>query len=133
VALTGTGTAATVTLAPHTADSSTQMNSESYPFGSTLTDSNERRVYLFGHELAHVEDADTPEGSNSVQEVQRLFPDANARFNAEGSLGFEQDKDLQATFAIIRADNKRNENVADQRAKGIVESYRACQSSKGCQ
>jgi RHS repeat-associated protein len=125
-------TAATVTLAPHTADSSTQMNSDSYPFGSTLTDSNERRVYVFGHELAHVEDADTPEGSNSIQEVQRLFPDADARFKAEGLSGYEQDKDLQATFGIIRADNKRNENVADQCAKGIVESYRTCESSKGC-
>jgi hypothetical protein len=79
-----------------------------------------------------MEDSDTPEGRNSIQEVEKLFPDANARFNAEGSSGYAQDKDLQATFAIIRADNKRNENVADQRAKGIVESYRACESSKGC-
>jgi RHS repeat-associated protein len=125
-------TGATVTLAPRTGDPSYQMSSESYPFGSTITDSSERQVYVFGHELAHVEDSDTPEGRNSIQEVEKLFPDANARFNAEGSSGYAQDKDLQATFAIIRADNKRNENVADQRAKGIVESYRACESSKGC-
>ncbi|HZQ66881.1 MAG TPA: RHS repeat-associated core domain-containing protein [Terriglobales bacterium] len=125
-------TRATATLAPRTGDPSNQMNSESYPFGSTITDSSERQVYVFAHELAHVEDADTTEGRNSEQEIERLFPDANVRYKSEGTSGYAKDKDLQATFAIIRADNKRNENVADQRAKGVVESYRSCVSNKDC-
>jgi len=123
---------ATVTLAKRTGDPSNNMNSESYPFGSTITDAREREVYVFGHELAHIEDSDTPAGRRSIQEVQKLWPDANARFQSEGSANYANDKDLQATFGIIRADNKRNENVADQRAQGIVESYRDCKP-KGCQ
>lgn len=122
-------TGATVTLAPRTGDVSNHMNPESYPFGSTITDTGERQVYVFGHELAHVEDADTSEGRQSVQEVERLYPAAKARYDAEGSAGYANDRELQATFAIIRADNKRNENVADKRAQGIVESYR-CQGKE---
>jgi RHS repeat-associated protein len=129
----GNLTGATVTLAPHTADTSTQMDPISYPFGSTLTDSGERQVYVFGHELGHVEDAQTTGGRNSILQIDELFPAAQARYDAEGISGYEKDQDLQSIFSIIRADNKRNENVADQRAKGIVESYRACTSGKDCQ
>jgi hypothetical protein len=110
------------------------MNSESYPLGSAIIDTGERQVYVVAHELAHVEDAQTPEGRASMQEVQRLYPDADARYKAEGYAGYAKDTQLQKTFEIIRTDNKRNENVADKRAAGIVESYRACTQAKGgCQ
>jgi RHS repeat-associated protein len=125
---------ATVTLAKATGDPSNHMNSESYPLGSAIIDTGERQVYVVAHELAHVEDAQTPEGRASMQEVQRLYPDADARYKAEGYAGYAKDTQLQKTFEIIRTDNKRNENVADKRAAGIVESYRACTQAKGgCQ
>jgi RHS repeat-associated protein len=124
-------TEATVTLAPRTGDVSYHMNPTDYAFGSTITDTGERQVYVFGHELAHVEDAGTSQGRQSVQEIERLYPAAKARYDEEGYTGYANDRELQSTFAIIRADNKRNENVADKRAQGIVESYR-CQG-KECQ
>jgi hypothetical protein len=67
----------------------------------------------------------------AIQEVNRLFPDANARFLANPS-AYARDTDLQSTFAIIRANKTSLENSADRKAQGIVESYRACTSQKGC-
>jgi RHS repeat-associated protein len=125
---------ATVTLAKATGDPSNHMDPESYPLGSAISSIPERQVYVVAHELAHVEDAQTPAGRASMQEVQRLFPDADASYKAEGYAGYAKDVQLQKTFEVIRTDNKRNENVADKRAAGIVESYRACTQTKGgCQ
>jgi len=88
-------------------------------------------VYLLGHELAHVEDNDTAGGAISQQTVERIAPVVDEGAN-RGYLAYSQDQQLVSLQGILDILKIRNENVADERAKGIAESHRACTSKPGC-
>ena len=124
--------AATLVLTKNSADMSKHMLSEWYPFGTTLTERNERIVYVIGHELAHIEDADTPQGRANIKQINELAPirDAFERAARDEGRTYYDDEYWKAYGELINKIKTRNENVADQRAKGVVESYRACTSNK---
>ena len=127
-------TSATVTLAKITGhfSESRSMDPDNYPFGSKITKDAELQVYVIGHELAHVEDAQTPQGRAAQDVQQGLASLLGVMKDVEGTRRMQDDPVAGSLTSILNADAKRNENVADDRAKGIVESFRQCTSKTGC-
>jgi RHS repeat-associated protein len=117
-------TSATVTFGGKADDPNTTMNSSDYPFGSTLVHTNERQVYAMGHEFAHVEAANTPEGRASIQEKSERDAEFQREYKKLSPAEYLKSKEVRALHDRVMETKKKQENQADQRAKTIVESYR---------
>ena len=94
-----------------------------YPDGATITDNDERKIYIFGHELAHVEDAAylRPKLFQERTENQKIIDNAVKEM---GSLNATRTEEVQRVQAILETQRLTIERYADKRGFGIVESYR---------
>jgi hypothetical protein len=115
--------AATVTIAEDSGEPG-RMPSEPYVFGSTLTRPGEVWVYLFGHELAHVEDAATPQGRSERQHADMLSGIIMTYRATLPLTRFLASDEAKAADAVIRVLSRKWELTADTAARAIVESYR---------
>jgi RHS repeat-associated protein len=122
----GNLTEATLTLAKKSGDPNNVMDDKLNPLGSNITDSDERKVYVFGHELAHVEDADSGPGIQRWSKARSVVKGANEAFGYK-ALSKEPVKSVNS---IMQTEHQAAESKADQRGYGIVESNRKGKEDK---
>jgi RHS repeat-associated protein len=120
----GNLTSVNVSLAGKTGDTSNTMNASSgYIHGSTMNnDGAMRQAYVFAHEFAHVEYADTQTGGASIRNDQIMGQHIQDMYNQFGPKLFGSQPGVEQMNQQLQQDHYDHEKGADQRAWEVIGS-----------
>jgi RHS repeat-associated protein len=118
---TGKLTTVNVTLAAKTGNISHTMNaSDGYVYGSTIKKGKERRAYVFAHELAHVEYAQTAAGRAALQQRDQDVAFLEQRRQELGFAGYTSSSEVSSIHGRVVQGALERDIGADKRAWEVL-------------
>jgi RHS repeat-associated protein len=110
-----------VTFAAKTGNVGNTMDAEAgYVYGSTITDAKERHSYVFAHELAHVEYAQTATGRAGLTQRDQDVAFLQQQLRALGLKGYTSSPDVSSTQKRVTTGAHERETSADSRARQVL-------------
>jgi RHS repeat-associated protein len=115
-------TAVNVTFAAKTGSVSNAMDAQAgYVYGSTISDSKERHAYVFAHELAHVEYAQTPGAEAALKQRDQDVAFLQQQRQQLGLRGYTSSPQVASTQQRMEQGARQRETAADLRASNVLE------------
>jgi hypothetical protein len=115
-------TAVDVTFAAKTGSVSNAMDAQAgYVYGSTITNGKERHAYMFAHELAHVEYAQTPGAEAALRQRDQDNAFLQQERQRLGLRGYTSSPQVASTQRRVEKGARQRETAADLRASKVLE------------